>query len=65
MRICGVELVANEAVICLLELKGGLFDILDCRVRKIALTKDHTQSDLKHFQFTFAKLIEDLSLIHI
>jgi len=59
MRICGVDLVSNEAVICLLSYDSGMFDIPDCRVRKIVLAKNHLASDLRHFQFTFAKLLED------
>jgi hypothetical protein len=56
MRVCGVELKANDAVICLLSMEDGIFDIPDCRVRKVSLEK--TQS-LKFFQSTFAKLMSD------
>jgi len=59
MRICGVELTGNEAVVCLLHLEGQQFNILDCRVRKLTLKKEHTREDLQQFQFAFAKLVGD------
>lgn len=59
MRICGVDLVGNEAVICLLEQEGQQFTLPDCRVRKLALPKEHKREDLQQFQFSFAKLMTD------
>jgi hypothetical protein len=59
MRICGVDLVGNDAVICLLEQEGQQFNLPDCRVRKLALPKEHSREDLRQFQFSFAKLMTD------
>lgn len=59
MKICGVELTANDAVICLLALNNQQFNIPDCRVRKITLPKEHDAADLQKFQATFAKLLAD------
>lgn len=59
MIICGVELSANDAVICLLELENKQFNLPDCRVRKLSLPKDHTREELQKFQFAFAKLMTD------
>jgi Protein of unknown function (DUF3010) len=59
MRICGVELTGNDAVVCLLHLEDQRFEIPDCRVRKLTLPKDHTREDLQQFQFAFAKLVSD------
>lgn len=59
MRICGVELTGNDAVVCLLNLEDQQFEISDCRVRKLTLPKDHTREDLQQFQFAFAKLVSD------
>ena len=56
MIICGVELSANDAVVCLLQLENKQFNLPDCRVRKLTLPKDHTREDLKKFQFSFAKV---------
>ena len=59
MKICGVDLTGNDAVIGLLFLESQQFNIPECRVRKLTLPKDHTREDLQHFQFTFAKLMSD------
>jgi len=59
MIICGVELTANDAVICLLDLDKKQFNLSDCRVRKLSLPKEHTREDLQKFQFAFAKLMSD------
>ena len=62
MRICGVDLSGSDAVICLLELDKGEFNLPDCRVRKLTLKKGHTTEDLRQFQFEFAKLMSDYSV---
>jgi hypothetical protein len=59
MKICGVELAGNDAIICLLGLDNQQFNLPDCRVRKITLPKNHTRSDLQYFQSTFVKLMND------
>lgn len=62
MQVCGVEIRGTEAVISLLSITDGLFNIPDCRVRKIEYTKKNTTSDLRYFQATFAKLVEDYKI---
>ena len=59
MIICGVELSANDAVVCLLHLENKQFNLPDCRARKLTLPKDHSREDLQKFQFSFAKLMSD------
>ena len=59
MNVCGVELKGNEANICLLSLSEGLFDLPDCRVRRLTLLDVNSTEELKKFQFTFAKLMAD------
>jgi len=59
MKICGVELSGNDAVICLLQLEDQNFNLPECRVRKVSLPKVHSRGDLQHFQKTFAKLMSD------
>ncbi len=65
MRICGVDLVGNEAVICLLEQEGQQFTLPDCRVRKLTLPKEHSREDLQQFQFSFAKLMTDYKVSRV
>lgn len=59
MRVCGVEIQGSEAVISLLALDKGLFELPECRTRKFLLKDDADQTLFKKFQFDFAKLIED------
>ncbi|MDH5426272.1 MAG: DUF3010 family protein [Gammaproteobacteria bacterium] len=59
MRVCGVDLTANDAVICLLFEESRQFTLANCRVRKLSLPKNHTLEDLRQFQFAFAKLMGD------
>ncbi|RUO33354.1 DUF3010 family protein [Aliidiomarina soli] len=59
MRVCGVEIKSNEAIICLLNKEDGLFDIPDCRQVRFQLVKDQEADNMRHFQFTFAKFLQD------
>jgi len=59
MRVCGVELKGNEAIICLMSLSDGLIDLPDCRVRRLTLIDVYSSEQLAEFQFAFAKLMED------
>lgn len=62
MRTCGIEIKGSEAIICLMTLKNGLFDLPDCRQVRFSLSKDQEQQNVRHFQFTFAKFIEDYQI---
>jgi len=59
MRVCGVELKSNEAIICLLTKSDGLYDLPDCRARRITLNDMNSSQELIDFQFAFAKLMDD------
>ncbi len=43
MRVCGVEMKGSEAILCLLAIDSGLFDIPDCRTVRLPLLKDSGQ----------------------
>ena len=62
MRVCGIELRGSEAVLALLSLDMGLFDIPDCRARKLDIRDASDQQQLKDFQFSMCKLIEDYKI---
>jgi hypothetical protein len=53
MKVCGVDLKGNEAIVSLVSLADGLFHLPDCRTRRLTLAD--TQS-------TFAKLVEDYKI---
>lgn len=59
MRVCGIEIKSNEAMLCLLEKKDGLFQILDSRQTRIQLSKDQDAEHVRKFQFALDKLAED------
>ena len=59
MRICGVELTGNDAVITLLTVENELFNLPECRVRRITCQNPDTANDLKYFQKTFVQLMKD------
>ena len=59
MKVCGVELKGNEAIICLMSLSEGLIDLPDCRVRRLTLLDVNSREQLQEFQFAFSKLMED------
>lgn len=62
MLICGVELSGNDAIISLLQFEAEIFNLPECRVRKITCANPDSAEDLRYFQKTFAKLIEDYQI---
>lgn len=65
MRVIGVELSGNDANVCLLSLDDEVFQIPDCRTRKITLPKDAKSKDLRYFQKTFGQLVKDYKVDEI
>lgn len=59
MKVCGVEVKNNEAIVCLLEQKSGLFHLPDCRARRLTVASVDSREALLGFQASFAKLMED------
>ncbi|KLV05113.1 hypothetical protein ABT56_13025 [Photobacterium aquae] len=62
MKICAVELRSNEAVICLLSKSNGLFDIPECRAQKFIMQDSLNNEEMKKFQQTFQKLLNDYNV---
>jgi len=59
MKVCGVEIKGNDAVICIMSLKMGLYDIPKVRVPKLSVGDASDAEEMRRFQFAFAKLLED------
>jgi len=59
MKVCGVELKGNDAIVCIMSLQNGLFDIPKIRVQKVSIADAGDAEQMKKFQFTFAKLMAD------
>lgn len=62
MRVCGVDINSNDVNVCLLSLKDELFELPDFRTRKLTLKDINSTQELRHFQQTFAKLMEDYTV---
>ncbi len=62
MRVCGVELKGNDAIICLISSENNLYDIPHLRVPKISVNNAGDAEQLRKFQFTFSKLVEDYKI---
>lgn len=62
MLVCGVELTGKDAVISLLKEEDGMFYMPECRVRRIECKDADSASELKYFQKTFEKLVEDYKI---
>ncbi|MBL4823561.1 MAG: DUF3010 family protein [Colwellia sp.] len=65
MKACGVEIKGNDAIICIMSKENNLYDIPHTRVQKISLDNAGDAEQVQHFQFTFAKLMEDYQVSHV
>lgn len=65
MKVCGVELKGNDAIICIMSRENNLYDIPQTRVQKVSLTDAADAEEVRKFQFTFAKLMEDYKVTHV
>jgi hypothetical protein len=65
MKACGVEIKSNEAIICIMSKENSLYDIPQTRVQKLALDNAGDAEEVKKFQFTFAKLMEDYQVTDV
>jgi hypothetical protein len=65
MKVCGIDLKGNDAIICLMTLDAGLFSLPDCRAKKLSISDASDAEQLKKFQFDFQKLVEDYQIEHV
>lgn len=65
MRVCGVELSGNDAVICIMELEDSNFSLPECRAKKISIVNAKETDEIKGFQFAFNKLMTDYNVTHV
>ncbi len=62
MKVCGVELKGNDAVICVMSKANGLYDIPHVRVPKINIADASDAEQIRRFRFTFTKLLTDYQI---
>ena len=65
MKVCGVELKGNDAILCVMSKSMGLIDISHIRVPKISIQDAGDTEQMQKFQFTFKKLLEDYQVDHV
>ncbi|NQZ54205.1 MAG: DUF3010 family protein [Piscirickettsiaceae bacterium] len=65
MKVCGVDLKGNDAVICLMSLTDGLYALHDCRVKKLSISDATDSQQLRKFQFDFVQLMTDYQIDQI
>lgn len=65
MRVCGIELKGNDAIICMMELSNGLYSLIETRVPKLSISDAADGELLQKFQFDFEKLMEDYKIEHV
>jgi hypothetical protein len=59
MKVCGVEISSNDVNVCLLSLTDEIFELPDFRARRLTLTAINSTRELRYFQQSFAKLMQD------
>lgn len=59
MKVCGVEITSNDVNVCLLSLKDEIFELPDFRARRLTLKDINSTQELRYFQQSFAKLMQD------
>jgi len=62
MKVCGVELKASDAIICVMNKENGMYDIPHVRVPRISLVEVGDAEAVRKFQFDFAKLMADYKI---
>ncbi|WP_026032154.1 DUF3010 family protein [Moritella marina] len=65
MRICSVELAGNEVNLCFLSLKDGMFELIECRKRKITLASSTEAYQIRQFHKEFAQLMTDYKIENV
>jgi hypothetical protein len=65
MKICAVDLKANDAIICLISLTDGLYNLHDCRVKKLSIADATSTDQLRKFQFDFVQLMKDYQIENV
>lgn len=59
MRVCGIDIKANEIIVCILSLDRGLFEAPEIRQRRINIANSDDPKQLRAFQQTVSKLMDD------
>jgi len=59
MKVCGIEISGNEAVIIVLETSGDEISRINTTVKKMTLSNDENQSDINSFKDAILNFLKD------
>lgn len=62
MKVCGIEIKGNDAIVCLLERNGESTEVVTSKKNKVSLGKTGSTADMRTFQDEFEKLMLDHSI---
>ncbi|MGJ8693692.1 MAG: DUF3010 family protein [Thalassotalea sp.] len=62
MRVCGVELKGSDAIVSVMSLQNGLYDLPKIRVPKLSMDNASDAEAMRKFQFDFSKLMSDYQI---
>ncbi|KFZ38030.1 hypothetical protein HR45_05840 [Shewanella mangrovi] len=65
MKVCGVEINSSEAIICMVQEDGEMFNVPECRSRSISLRNASDDKAIQEFHFAFKKLMQDYKVDEI
>lgn len=65
MKVCGIEIKANEAILALAERQGASFQYLPLPLKKLALDDDELAANVKAFRAQLEALVDAHQLSHI
>ncbi len=65
MKVCSVDIQGSEALFCLLSFDNGLMSTHDCRISRLPLHRANDTEEMRRFQSTFKKMLEDYQVDNV
>jgi len=59
MKICGIELKSNNAILCIIQKDGETITYIDTKTKKIVLEHDEDKNSILKFQDRIDKYLEE------
>lgn len=59
MIICGISMDSNNANLCVIKTSGSEYEVISTNVKKISLTDDSVQNNVKLFQKSFQTFVQE------
>lgn len=62
MKVCGIELTGNDAIVSVVLFEDEIFHLPECRARRVPCKAPDDRNELRYFQKTFTKLVKDYKI---